>query len=101
MISSKRAFLWLPQLYSPAPLSLRLCRTGFRVNIASEVEPPQPSMYRLVSSFCAFGKYCALGIAFTPTLTPIFDHIPAHPVPIFSSLMYRPLRHAIVTVYPV
>jgi len=36
---------------------------------------------------CAFGKYCARGIAFTLIVTPIFESMPATATQIFSSLM--------------
>ena len=51
-------------------MSLRLWSTGCSVKMASVVAPPQPSMQKLTSRRCAFGKYCARGIAFTFTVTP-------------------------------
>ena len=36
---------------------------------------------------CAFGKYCARGIAFTLMVTPTLASMPATAMQIFSSLM--------------
>ncbi len=44
-------------------------------------------MQKLISMRCALGKYWARGIAFTFTLTPIFESMPATAMQIFSSLM--------------
>jgi hypothetical protein len=44
-------------------------------------------MQKLISRRCALGKYCERGIAFTFTLTPILESIPATATQIFSSLM--------------
>jgi hypothetical protein len=44
-------------------------------------------MQKLISMRCAFGKYCARGIAFTFTFTPILASMPATATQIFSSLM--------------